>query len=59
MLYYMMQLPEDFMIRMQGMLGEAYPAFLRSYEKEKVQALRINTLKDTREAFLQETLLLI
>ncbi len=51
MLYYMMQLPEDFMIRMQGMLGEAYPAFLRSYEKEKVQALRINTLKDTREAF--------
>lgn len=47
------------MIRMQGMLGEAYPAFLRSYEKEKVQALRINTLKDTREAFLQETLLLI
>lgn len=49
----MMQLPQDFMIRMQGMLGEAYPAFLRSYEKEKVQALRVNTLKDTREVFLQ------
>lgn len=49
----MMQLPQDFMIRMQGMLGEAYPAFLRSYEKEKVQALRVNTLKDTREVFLE------
>lgn len=49
----MMQLPQDFMIRMQGMLGEAYPAFLHSYEKEKVQALRVNTLKDTREVFLE------
>ena len=47
----MVQLPQDFMIRMQDMLGEAYPAFLRSYEEEKVQALRVNALKSTREAF--------
>ena len=35
----MVQLPQDFMIRMQDMLGEAYPAFLRSYEEEKVPAM--------------------
>ena len=32
---------------MQDMLKEAYPAFLRSYEEEKVQALRVNALKGT------------
>lgn len=50
----MIQLPQDFMIRMQDMLGEAYPAFLRSYEEEKVQALRVNTLKGTREDCLKK-----
>lgn len=50
----MIQLPQDFMIRMQDMLGEAYPAFLRSYEEEKVQALRVNALKGTREEFLKK-----
>lgn len=30
---------------MQDMLGEAYPAFLRSYEDDKYQALRVNTWK--------------
>ena len=49
----MIQLPQDFMIRMQDMLGEAYPAFLRSYEEEKYQALRVNTLKGTADDFLQ------
>lgn len=39
---------------MQDMLKEAYPAFLRSYEEEKVQALRVNTLKGTREEFLEK-----
>ena len=50
----MIQLPQDFMIRMQDMLGEAYPAFLRSYEEKKVQALRVNTLKGTCEDFLKK-----
>lgn len=39
---------------MQDMLGEAYPAFRRSYEEEGRTALRVNTLKGTREAFLQK-----
>ncbi len=50
----MIQLPQDFMIRMQDMLGEAYPAFLRSYEEKKVQALRVNALKGTCEEFLKK-----
>ena len=50
----MIQLPQDFRIRMQDMLGEAYPAFLRSYEEEKYQALRVNALKGTAEEFLQK-----
>lgn len=49
----MIQLPQDFRIRMQDMLGEAYPAFLRSYDEERHQALRVNTLKGTAEAFLE------
>lgn len=50
----MIQLPQDFRIRMQDMLGEAYPAFLRSYDEEKYQALRVNTLKGTVEEFLEK-----
>lgn len=49
----MIQLPQDFMTRMQDMLGEAYPAFLRSYDEEKYQALRVNALKGTADDFLQ------
>ena len=50
----MIKLPQDFAIRMQDMLQEAYPAFLLSYEKEKYQALRVNTLKGTTEEFLEK-----
>lgn len=50
----MRQLPQEFLCRMQDMLREAYPAFLRSYEDEKVQALRVNALKGTREEFLKK-----
>lgn len=50
----MINLPKDFEKRMQGMLGDAYPAFVRSYEKEKMQALRINTLKTGIEEFLEK-----
>lgn len=45
-------LPQEFLDRMKEMLGEEYPAFLDSYEREKYQALRINTLKTKKEAFL-------
>ena len=49
-----MILPEDFKVRMQDMLKEAYPAFLRSYETLNYSALRVNTLKGTREMFLDK-----
>lgn len=49
----MIQLPQDFMARMQDMLKEAYPAFLRSYDEEKYQALRINRIKGTAADFLE------
>ena len=48
-----MRLPQEFEARMQDMLGEAYPAFRQSYEKNKFQALRVNPMKGTQEAFLQ------
>ncbi len=46
-------LPQDFLERMQTMLGGEYPLFLASYENEKYQALRLNRLKTTREEFLE------
>ncbi len=36
------------------MLKEAYPAFVRSYEDAKYQALRVNPLKTDREDFVQK-----
>lgn len=50
----MINLPKDFEERMQDMLGSAYPAFVRSYEKPKNQALRVNTLKGSVEEFLEK-----
>ncbi len=38
-------LPQEFLDRMRQMLGEEYPTFVESYEKEKYQALRVNALK--------------
>lgn len=38
-------LPELFLKRMQEMLGDEYPAFLESYDKDRYQALRLNALK--------------
>lgn len=44
-------LPQDFMKRMQEMLGEEYDAFLQSYENTNYQALRVNRLKGSVEDF--------
>lgn len=49
-------LPKEFEERMQEMLGEEYPDFEKSYEKEKFQALRVNTLKGVREDFLEKSI---
>ena len=37
----------DFLSRMQALLGDEYPAFLRYYEGENFRGLRLNTLKCT------------
>lgn len=43
-------LPQEFLDRMEQMLGEEYPAFLESYEKKEQKALRLNPIKgDTGE----------
>lgn len=44
-------LPSEFTKRMQKMLGEDYPDFLKSYEKQNYQSLRMNPLKGNREDF--------
>lgn len=50
----MMLLPQEFVNRMQDMLKEAYPAFVRSYENSKYQALRVNPLKADKQDFLDK-----
>ena len=47
-----MNLPEEFLMRMQKRLGENFPAFLSSYETPPQRGLRVNTLKISREEFL-------
>jgi NOL1/NOP2/sun family putative RNA methylase len=40
-----MNLPNDFIKKMQDMLGDEWPQFLECYEKDRYQALRLNPLK--------------
>ena len=47
----MKQLPQEFLNRMQVMLGEEYPAFLAQYDAPVRRGVRLNPLKCTREAF--------
>lgn len=50
----MIKLPEAFQKKMKRLLGEEYEAFVQSYENERVQGLRFNTLKtDIEEALTQ------
>ena len=49
-----MNLPEEFLRRMEQRLGEEYPAFLQSYEKPPYRALRVNTLKISLEDFFRD-----
>ena len=37
----MQKLPQEFLSRMENMLGEEYGLFLDSYDKNKIQGLRI------------------
>lgn len=45
-------LPQAFTDRMQQMLGEEYPPFLRTFEEKNNQALRLNPLKGEKQHFL-------
>ncbi len=45
-----MQLPAEYLVRMEKRLGRAFPAFLRAYELPPVRGVRANTLKLSREA---------
>lgn len=47
-------LPTEFLERMKHTLGEEYPAFLKSYERKRYQALRLNPMKGSREDFLRK-----
>lgn len=47
-----MNLPQDFKLRMQSLMGEEYEAFIQSYERDAFKAFRINTLKIDKETFL-------
>lgn len=43
-------LPEQFLCRMEKLLGEEYESFLESYSQPRFQSLRINHLKDGEES---------
>ena len=41
----MAQLPQEFLTRMQDMLGDEFDAFLTSYDAPRTAGLRVNTKK--------------
>jgi len=49
-------LPQEFLTRMKGQLGEEYPQFLQSLERPRAVALRMNPLKGEKPtlAFVQD-----
>lgn len=48
-------LPQQFLERMEEMLGEDYNDFLASYGKPKVSSLRVNFLKGSEEDFKEKS----
>ena len=46
-----MELPQEFLERMQSMLGEEYDDFMKTYEEPRRFGLRVNTLKVSAEEF--------
>src|SRR5690554_820956 len=41
----MLELPQEFIDRMERHLGNEFPAFLKSYNQPRTHGLRVNTLK--------------
>lgn len=52
-------LPQQFLERMEKMLGEEYPDFLASYGRPQYHSLRVNHLKGTDEALKGKTSFLL
>ena len=48
-----MELPKEFLERMECMLGEEYEEFLRTYEEPRKFGLRVNTLKISVDEFVK------
>ncbi|MGN0348477.1 MAG: RsmF rRNA methyltransferase first C-terminal domain-containing protein [Roseburia sp.] len=48
-------LPEDFLNRMQTLLGEEYPLFLEGYQRECRPSLRLNRQKEGTARFLAQS----
>ncbi|MDD7078679.1 MAG: RsmB/NOP family class I SAM-dependent RNA methyltransferase [Lachnospiraceae bacterium] len=48
-----MELPQEFLERMERMLGEEYEEFLRTYEEPRKFGLRVNTLKISVDEFVK------
>lgn len=46
-------LPQEFLERMEEMLGGEFPAFFKSYETDRHRALRVSLRKTDRESFLR------
>lgn len=44
-----MELPQDFLNRMEAQLGDEYPAFLAGYERPALRGVRLNPLKCSEE----------
>ncbi len=44
-------IPKEFLLRMEAMLGEDYPAFLCAMDEPNVRAFRVNTLKIDAQSF--------
>lgn len=50
-----MELPEKFLSRMKSTLGSGFDAFVSSYERPPLKAVRVNTLKITPSEFAKIT----
>ncbi len=48
-----MKLPEQFVEKMQGLMGDEFDSYLESYKKPRFYGLRVNTLKISVEEFLK------
>ena len=48
-----MNLPTDFLNKMQTLLQEEYPHFLNSYQQDRVYGLRVNPIKIDKDTFEQ------